>query len=469
MKIASSIFYAGLFFSVFTLPVLGQGSFVTTNPPSFPAQNAAQLNGFSDPRGNLGQTTQWFEWGPTILLGYSTQPIVSYGNVAASFSKTIVLPNPDATYFYRAVAQNSEGITYGIILTFKAPRYTQIPLFTTKEAPAVSSQLQAESAPIPQANIFAGKTVSNLSFENGTKYAITAKAGDTIGFTLTITNNSKKTLKNIIVKDALSPFFEFIDASDKGIFNRQEKEIRWKIEKLNPQESKILNFKTRTKNFEENIVISNYATIESGAETSGTNSVTIFLNILPISFSIKSDSKELYEDSIAQYFLNYKNESQNELKDVSLKIILPEGVEFKGSEQNFKQKGNMLVLNIGDLKPREEGFANFQILTAKEIKNKEEIVITAFLSYKDAFYNPQEDAVSKFASVFYEKPSELTAGILPETNLKPNFLNLVVLSIFILIAGFLAWYLRRKIAEKDKEIEILRDKIALMTRKTITG
>ncbi len=112
----------GTIFSFSTTACCGGGGqntapTVTTDPASNISTNTATFNGRVNP--NSAATSYWFEWGRTTSLGNSTQ-VQSAGSGSSLFS---VLQSNNAlqsntTYYFRAVAQNQYGTTYGSILSF---------------------------------------------------------------------------------------------------------------------------------------------------------------------------------------------------------------------------------------------------------------------------------------------------------------------------------------------------------------
>lgn len=88
---------------------------VTTNSAGSIGQNSATLNGYVGANGS--NVTAWFEYGTTQSYGNSTNS-VSYGNTSSSFSAGVYNLAQNTTYYYRAVAQNSQGTVYGSMLSF---------------------------------------------------------------------------------------------------------------------------------------------------------------------------------------------------------------------------------------------------------------------------------------------------------------------------------------------------------------
>jgi uncharacterized repeat protein (TIGR01451 family) len=102
----------------------GSGPMVTTKPATGINSNYAVLNG--NVSANANDTVRWFEWGSTASLGNSTTR-VNTGGVSGDFSESIMGLTSGNTYYFRAVAENSSGRSYGTILNFNAGGYVGNP------------------------------------------------------------------------------------------------------------------------------------------------------------------------------------------------------------------------------------------------------------------------------------------------------------------------------------------------------
>jgi len=90
---------------------------VVTNSATNLYQTSAQLNGQVNP--NSASTNYWFEYGQTTGLGQTTsQQNAGSSNSNINISSNVSGLNNNATYYFRAVAQNNYGIVYGSILSF---------------------------------------------------------------------------------------------------------------------------------------------------------------------------------------------------------------------------------------------------------------------------------------------------------------------------------------------------------------
>ncbi|MBP6926079.1 MAG: hypothetical protein KBB70_00080 [Candidatus Pacebacteria bacterium] len=175
---------------------------VTTVGASNVSQTSARLNGFLNTAGGssctsalcfpvVAQADVWFDWGTNPSLGYTTQrQTVSGGMTFSNF-----LPNlqPNTTYFFRAMAQNNYGIATGQTLSFttapagQGPQVIYVNTNTGGSGPVVMLKLE-----------------SNFS---------SVCVGDTVYYTATYENLTRKSLKDVVVQVILPQEETFLRAS----------------------------------------------------------------------------------------------------------------------------------------------------------------------------------------------------------------------------------------------------------------
>ncbi len=106
-----------LSFTTQSQQVFGGAPLVNTSSSSGVSTSSATLYSSINP--NNSSTTAWFEYGATQSFGFATSSSsIGSGNSSNSFSASVFNLSSNTTYYYRAVAQNSYGITYGSILSF---------------------------------------------------------------------------------------------------------------------------------------------------------------------------------------------------------------------------------------------------------------------------------------------------------------------------------------------------------------
>jgi phosphodiesterase/alkaline phosphatase D-like protein len=107
------------------------------------ADNTAQMNGLIL-TGNTNSSNSWFEWGVTPSLGNQTTSVLLGGSPAIRHTNTITGLEPGTTYYFRAVAQNSYGINYGVTMNFTTTGRVSAPVATggtSNTTPTVPSKI----------------------------------------------------------------------------------------------------------------------------------------------------------------------------------------------------------------------------------------------------------------------------------------------------------------------------------------
>lgn len=112
---------------------------VTTGTYQIVSSSSAQLFGTVNPNGLT--TTGWFQWGTTTSYGNATTAeSLGSGTSVVQMLHTISGLSPNTTYHFRAVAQNSAGINYGLDMSFTMPSPTvNPPTVTTDAATSIAS------------------------------------------------------------------------------------------------------------------------------------------------------------------------------------------------------------------------------------------------------------------------------------------------------------------------------------------
>ncbi|MFH1188923.1 MAG: fibronectin type III domain-containing protein [bacterium] len=157
----------------------GDAPLATTNVSSGISETSATLNGSVTPRNSYTDT--WFEYGTTMSLGWTTvTQSVGSSNYSQLVQKNVSNLSVNMTYYYRVVARNSYGTTYGNIASFATgqgymPAIGNTPYTTTYPASNIAST---------------GVTLNGSVNSNGYSTNVWFEYGRTNTFgTRTVTNN----------------------------------------------------------------------------------------------------------------------------------------------------------------------------------------------------------------------------------------------------------------------------------------
>jgi hypothetical protein len=199
-------------------PTTGNAPIVTTRPANYVYQNSALLSGEVNPNG--GTASGWFEYGLTTSLGLTTgqQPVgtsYSTGNIVYALSGLL----PNTTYYFRAVAQNQYGTSYGQILSFRSTATTVIDYYPPQNPPVVQ----------PPVVIYSGPTgTQECVFVNPAANVVGVDAGEEFVLTVTYINQCKYPITNATLRIMLPAEVQFISA-DNPYFVREGNTVTFNL------------------------------------------------------------------------------------------------------------------------------------------------------------------------------------------------------------------------------------------------
>lgn len=107
---------------------------VNTSSPQNIDGDGALLSGYVNPRGSMN-TVAWFEWGKTVPFT-NTTPSMTLGGDSGTVSYPLNSLEENTRYYYRIVATNSAGMSYGSTLDFKT---TAVKDSVSRGAPLVTT------------------------------------------------------------------------------------------------------------------------------------------------------------------------------------------------------------------------------------------------------------------------------------------------------------------------------------------
>lgn len=184
-----------------------------TNPVTNIGNTSARINGVGFLDINK-PATGWFEWGRNISLGKSTQVKNLARSSSVYFYQSMFGLTSNTTYYYRAVIQDSSGISRGQIVSFKT---NYVPVNPPPPEP-----------PKKVRKVDVIKSLENLTFNNGDDIFTSALRGDYIRFTITVQNTGDYELEDIVIRDRIPYFLEFANAEDENM-NNPRREVVWLV------------------------------------------------------------------------------------------------------------------------------------------------------------------------------------------------------------------------------------------------
>ena len=345
----------------------GQIPTVSTNSASSISQNSATLNSSVNP--NNSNTNTWFEYGTTQSLGYTVgYQSVGSGNSSTNISYNLSGLQSSTTYYYRLVASNSYGTSYGSIMNFYT---TGSGLFQTGSAPLVVTK---NASPVYQ----------NSALFNG---SVNPSGGLTTAWFEWGTNSNSLTKSTVSQPMGIGTTYYDLSYALSGLSTNTTYYYRAVAQNLyGAIYGNILNFTTQGSQVayvqEAPIVI--YKTITAVA---GITPALIqrSITLLP---SVDKNQPSLGDE--LNYSVIYKNVLDKAVYDVVLKITLPFEVDYQSVNlAPTSQESNNLIFNLGTISGNSQGMISVKVKLNKFAEEGDILIFTSVADYNDAKNNFQ--------------------------------------------------------------------------------
>jgi hypothetical protein len=386
--------------------------YVNTNSATNLTASSATLNGYLNLNGNGSSfATTWFNYGTNTNFGYTT-PQNSYNYGLSNYNATISGLTPNTTYYFRAVAQNSQGTVYGNTLSF-----TTINDYIYN--PPVNNQ--------PTVVVFANQT--NIPY-NGTSTIswITTNAtscvasGGSIGWAGTKSIGSGSFYTGSLTTSrtyTMTCSNSFGSATDSETIS-----VRGQTTTVATQAPALTSL----------VLI--------------TSSVNRNQPIVPT-----LDNTRPHPGDEINYTVDYQNIGTGAITGLTLQIALPQEVSYLSSNGNSPSVfGNTLTFNLGTLRANGQGTVTVRVLVRNDATPGANLNFPAILSYINPSNQPQSVNANVSAQVWSE-PTPIVgvttesvtpllgatvfgAGFLP-TNIFGWLLLLILVLLLILIGKYL--------------------------------
>ena len=236
--------------------------------------NSAQLNSLIF-TSNVN-TTAWFEWGPTALLGSRTNS-ASVGSMnSAVYSDSVFNLVPGVRYYYRAVAHNSGGTSYGSIMS------------VLTGGGAITNTTNTNN--VVQRTVYVNNGVGvqslvMLTIDGGSEFIT---PGEQRNYHVEWRNTSDQTLRDVVLRVMFPKSMTFDDATDGG-FSTEDNTLVFNIKTLSPREEGEMFLSARANNpiseqelivVTANMVYTNNSGVQNDALAYATHRVGKFGNTL---------------------------------------------------------------------------------------------------------------------------------------------------------------------------------------------
>jgi len=377
---------------------------VTTRNATNISSGSATLNGRVD--GNGSSARAWFEYGTNTNLGYSTSQN-SYGSGSTNYNRSISGLIPNTTYYFRAVAENSQDTVYGSILSFNT------------------------------GNIFVNNTISNQP-----TVIISADLMD-------IAFNGATNIR-WFTTDATSCFASGGSVGWAGAKNTGSGSFFT---------GALISSRTYIITCSNNVGSStDSVTVNVRGQVLGTTTTIVrppapLTSLVLINSSVNSNQPIMSTiDNIRprpgdeiNYTVSYQNIGTGAITGVILQIALPQEVNYIfSSKSNPSVFGSTLIFNLGTLRANGQDSVTVRVRVKDNTLSGTILNFPAILSYVDPIGLPQSITSNATAQVWSEPvivngslgANVIGAGFLP-TNLFGWLLLLVLVLTLVLLAKYL--------------------------------
>ncbi len=410
---------------------------VTTYSATDITNNYATLNGYIDPNGS--STTRWFEWGTSYGNLYNSTNHLFQGTNAGNINQQITGLIPNTTYYFRAVAQNTNGTSYGNTLTFQTPSTFNNSCNTGSCFPTAVTTLATNigqtSARLNGLGLLNGNNVSNTGyFEWGTTQAL----GNTTNEGYIGSNQSNPFYSSVF---GLSPnttyYYRAVMVNQYGVSRGDIVSFRTNGPLVNTNtNTNTTTTITDTRVIYRDVTITPVTNVISESGSTGLSRPSL------VFLSVSRNNEIVQTGNVADYVVTYKNVSSRYLRDVVLQVALPAELDFLETTRGyFSSEDNTVVVSIGELVPGQEGSV---LVTTRVLANSQlgkTIVVTGNLAYTytgDDNFNYQEE-VFAYSKNTLESGVNLQGAAIFGTSFLPGTLaGWLLLLLFILLIILLA-------------------------------
>lgn len=443
----------------------------STSSANLTAPRNVALNAAVNPNG--GDTQAWFDLGRTNSFGDSRgHQYIGNGTSIVNFKAGIINLELNTEYFYRAVAQNNQGTSFGETRSFRTGSSdnsgssgSEISSTTTigtvnsfsgslPETLANGPASVSSNSAVLNGSVKANNVPTNFWFEFGPASSLgtqttTGSAGN---------SNSWQLVEGAItgLQPGTTYYYRVTAQNSYGTSYGSIVSFTTPVSKQTPTTTAGIVKSSNTGNPQTATAKPAAATSNTGTGNiqASTNAKTGTSELIPsrpsfisLEYSLEnsgalvitSDNLKPKPGDEFSYSIVYKNENPSVFKNAGLKIILPPEVEYAyASKEISKISGNMIELNLGDINPDDSDAVVITVLVKEDSKVGTTMVFTAVLKYSDTHG-------TQLATTSY-----LTAGIgWPEDNLSAfsvgSFLGaisniwLVTFGLLVLMSSLIYW------------------------------
>ncbi len=410
----------------------GDAPIVTTRSATSVTTNTATLNGHVDANGG-SDTSAWFEWGTTESMTNVTTRR-NQGDSSANISAALTGLRADTVYYFRAVAQNSRGTSRGTMYTFTTARsgggsQGQVPTVIT----TLPTNITGYSATFNSLILQSGNSSSEAWFEWGSSEALGRR-------TSTKSVGSAPSLRHTETVNELTPgvtyYYRIVAENQYGRNYGTLQKFVTRSSVVTPPPTP----KPTPKPIPKPVPVPTPKPTVVYAE--GVNSLVML--------TIVGEEEGVSKNEQQTYTITWHNKSEQTLKDVVLRIMIPAQLSFISADDGqYSTTDGIHTLELGTLKGSETGELNIVLKGSQVLVPGDLIVTTANLVYTDES-NVQGDALA-----YVTQRGEAGGSVLGASAAGGAFpyvlLGWLLLIILLIILVILSHHLYKRLSQKNTQ------------------
>lgn len=206
-----------------------------------------------------------------------------------------------------------------------------------------------------------GKVETYVGDYESRHHVTVVRNDEEITYTISIFNEGLSDIKNLVIKDVVPTFTEFVKAENDGVYDEDDNSVNWIIDVVKSGEAATVSFVVKCNVDNEAVEIRNkasYAVVEDPTKEIAKNEwfwtpevihQTVALHkTASIDYGVnEKDAKNVEIGSVFTYKLNF--EALNPVYGLALEDVLPTGLTFVDGTGTYKLFGSEIV-KINDLK-----------------------------------------------------------------------------------------------------------------------
>ncbi len=405
----------------------GQTPFVMTYSTVQNGDTFAILQGFVDPNGSTN-TTRWFEWG-TNSSYFNNTTLKLNQTSSGTFTQTVNGLSPNTTYYYRAVAQNSNGTVYGTVMSFVTNNNNQ---YNSSSYNYVGGSQPTAVTTLATSIGQTTARVNGLVFING---GVNTTGWFEWGTTSSLGNTTQS--KNIGSAVTLA-FSEDLT----GLVNGRTYYYRAVVQnQYGTHKGDIMSFTTGGSSNTTSVIVTS-PTVTSSKTTYVVSGASGSTKTSAIILSISSNRDNVSRGDRVIFTINYRNTKTSEsLHDVAVRVVLPGELSYIDSSRGYyNDKDRTLTVDLKTLEAGEAGSFTVETVVDNTIESGKVVVVSVDMVYTRE-NNTQEEAIAYvLLNGEYYQSSRALAPIFGSSFLPNTLLGWLLLILIILGLGILSRY-----------------------------